>query len=159
MKKNLTKTILLTGLFVGTTDILYAFIASYISSGKFSEKMFQYIAAGLIGIKHAMAWGTWAAFIGLFIHYFIAMAFTVFFFLLFPRIKILSYNKFLVGMLYAIFVNLIMNFLVLPLTTFPAQQFNLSRTFIDWIIFGCVFGIPIAWNAYGFYTGPHREQK
>src|SRR5215469_11180910 len=111
MNKKLFKTILLTGLFVGTTDILYAFTTIYISSGKFSEKMFQYIAAGLIGIKPAMAWGAGAAFLGLGIHYFIAMTFTVIFFLVFPKIKFLAYNKFLIGMLYAIFVNLVMTFL------------------------------------------------
>jgi hypothetical protein len=159
MKRNLTKTVLLTGLFVGTTDILYAFIGSYVSQGKFSDKMFQYISAGLLGFTKAMAWGTPAAFIGLFIHYFIAMAFTVFFFVVFPKIKILSYNKFLVGMLYGIFVNLVMNFLVLPLTPFPSSQFNLSRTFIDWVIFGCIFGIPIAWNAYALYGIQDRGVK
>jgi hypothetical protein len=151
MNKKLFKTILLTGLFVGTTDALYALTSIYISSGKFSEKMFQFIAAGLIGLKPAQSWGAGAAFIGLFLHYFIAMSFTVLFFLVFPKIKFLSYDKFLVGVLYAIFVNLVMTFLVLPLTIIPAGKFNLSRTFIDWIIFGCVFGIPIAWNAYRCY--------
>ena len=151
MKKNLFKTILLTGLFVGTTDILYAFINIYVSSGKFSTKMFQYIAAGLVGFEKAMAWGTAAAFIGLFIHYFIAMAFTVFFFLVFPKIKMLSYNKFLIGILYGVFVNLVMTFLILPLTPISFGEFNLSRVYIDWIIFGCVFGIPITWNSYRFY--------
>jgi hypothetical protein len=44
-----------------------------------------------------------------------------------------------------------MNFLVLPLTIIPSGKFNFSRTFIDWIIFGCIFGIPLAWNTYRFY--------
>ncbi len=157
MKKNLFKTILLTGLFVGTTDILSSFLVLYIITGKFAAQMFQYIAAGLIGIPNGMAWGTGAALIGLFIHYFIAMAFTVLFFLAFPKIKMLSYNKYLVGMLYAFFVNLVMTYLVLPLTTLPPDKFNLSKVFINWIIFGCVFGIPIAWNAYKFYLGDERD--
>lgn len=151
MNNKLIKTILLTGLFVGTTDILYAFISIYVSSGHFSTKMFQYIAAGLLGLDRAMAWGTFAAFIGLFIHYLIAMTFTFLFFIVFPKMKILAYNKFLVGIFFGIFVNLVMSFLILPLTPLPSEPFNLSKEFINWIIFGCVFGIPVVWSAYNFY--------
>lgn len=146
------KTVLLTGLFVGTTDILYAFIAGYIRSGKFSEKMFTYIAAGALGIKTAMAGGVWAAFLGMFFHYFICFAYTLFFFLMFPKVKFLSFNKYLIAMLYAVFVNLTMNQVIMRFTTFPPPgPFNVSETFIDWIIFGIVFCIPVTWNAYKYY--------
>jgi hypothetical protein len=146
------KTVFLTGLFVGTTDILYAFISSYIKSGKFAEKMFEYIAGGALGLERSMNGGQGAAFLGLFFHYFIAMSFTVLFFLLFTRIKFLSFNKYLVGLLYAVFVNLLMRFVILPMTPLPSQSFILSRVYIDWVLFGIVFGIPIAWNAYRYYA-------
>ena len=47
------KTVLLTGLFVGTTDILSAFITIYITSGKFPGKMFNYIAGAALGASCA----------------------------------------------------------------------------------------------------------
>lgn len=146
------KTVLLTGLFVGTNDILYAFISIYIRSGKFSEKMFTYIAAGALGIKTAMAGGVPAALLGMFFHYFISFAYTLFFFCIFPKVKFLSFNKYLIAMLYAVFVNLTMNQLIMRLTTFPPPgPFNVSETFIDCIIFGIVFCIPVTWNTYKYY--------
>src|ERR1700692_2732361 len=97
------KAVLLTGLFVGTTDIIFAFVTVFIKSGKFPELMFNYIAGGALGLETAVKGGTGTAFLGLFFHYFIAFAFTLFFFWIFPKIKILSFNKYLVGMLYAVF--------------------------------------------------------
>ena len=149
--KNFFKTALLTGLFVGTTDILMAFITSYIKSGNFAEKMFHYIAGGALGLEKSMQGGNGVAFLGLFFHYFIATAFTFFFFWIFPRFKFLSFNKYLVGILYAVFVNLAMRFAILPLTPLPGSKFILSRAFIDWMLFGIVLGIPIVYNTYKFY--------
>jgi hypothetical protein len=145
------KTVLLTGLFVGTTDILSAYISVYIKTGAFAEKMFHYIAGGALGLERSMQGGNGVAFLGLFFHYFNAMAFTLFFFLIFPKVKFLSFNKYLIGMLYAVFVNLVMSFVVLRFTPLPSGTFILSRAFIDWIILGIVFGTPIAWSAYKYY--------
>ena len=145
------KTVLLTGLFVGTTDILSAFITAYIGSGKFPGKMFNYIAGGGLGIPAAIKGGTAAAFLGLFFHYFIAFSFTLFFFLVFPKLKFLAFNKYLVGMLYAVFVNQVMGQVILRLTPFPRGPFSLADEYIGWMTFGVVFGIPIAYNTYKYY--------
>jgi hypothetical protein len=145
------KTVLLTALFVGTTDIFSAFISIYIGSGKFPGKMFNYIAGAALGIPAALKGGAAVAFLGLFFHYFIAFSFTIFFFWVFPKLKFLAFNKYLVGMLYAVFVNQLMAQVILRLTLFPASPFSLAETFIGWITFGVVFGIPIAYNTYKYY--------
>src|ERR1700738_4355030 len=106
--------------------------------------MFCYIAAGALGTKTALEGGNWVALLGLFFHYFIAFAFTLFFFWIFPRLKILSFNKYLVGMLYAVFVNVTMEQVILRLTPLPPGSFSLAEAYINWVIFGIVFGIPIA---------------
>jgi hypothetical protein len=150
-KDGLFKTVLLTGLLVGTLDISYAYINSTVQSGKFPARMFNYISGGALGLEAGLHGGTPAAFLGLFFHYFIAMAYTVFFFLLFPRLKFLWYNKYLVGMLYAIFVNVTMSQIVLRLSRLPAWDFDLNKAFPDWVIFGVIFGIPVAYSAYRYY--------
>jgi hypothetical protein len=144
------KTVLLTGLFVGTTDIISAFISIEMKNGKFPEQMFNYIAGGALGLPAALNGGTPAAFLGLFFHYFIALSFTLFFFLIFPKLKFLTFNKYLVGMLYAVFVSQAMA-LILKLTPLPSGRFGLAGVFIGWITLGIVFGIPIAYNAYKYY--------
>jgi hypothetical protein len=144
------KTVLLTGLFVGTTDIISAFINLSNKNGKFPDKMFNYIAAGALGIPTALSSGTPAAFLGLFFQYFIAFSFTLFFFLVFPKLKFLAFNKYLIGMLYGIFVSQAMA-LILKFTPLPSGAFNLAGVFIGWIELGVIFGIPIVYNTYKYY--------
>ena len=57
------KTVLLTALFVGTTDLLFATINQTINKGAFPEKMLNYMAGGGIGLEASMAGGTPAAFL------------------------------------------------------------------------------------------------
>jgi len=147
-----SKTVLLTGLFVGTTDILSAFIMISVLRGHFPVEMFHYIAGGAVGVPKGLSGGIWTNLLGLFFHYLIAMTATLVFFLALPRVSLLRFNKYLTGMLYAVAVNLFMSFVVLPLSALPSGgSFEFARTFIDWIILGCCLGIPIAFNAYRYY--------
>ncbi|HEY4324395.1 MAG TPA: hypothetical protein VGN20_10430 [Mucilaginibacter sp.] len=150
------KTVLLTGLFVGTADLLSAFVSVYIQSGKFAEKMFNYIAGGALGLETSMNGAAGVEFLGLFFHYFIAFAFTLFFFWIFPRIKVLSCNKYLVGMLYAVFVNVIMEQVILRFTPLPGRSFSLAHSYINWVVLGVLFGIPIVNNTYEYYRGEKK---
>ena len=142
------KTVLLTALFVGTTDLVAAYVTQWIKTGKFAARMLHYIAGGALGLETSMKAGNGVAFLGLFFHYFIAFSFTLFFFLLFPRLKFLRFNKYLVGMLYGIFVSVMMSQVILPITPLPTVSFNLSNAIVHWITLGVVLGIPIAFNAY-----------
>jgi hypothetical protein len=148
------KTVLLTGLFAGTMDFVNAYVRFTIPTGKVPDRMLNNIGGGALGPTTSMQSGSWGALLGLFFHYFIAYSFTLFFFWIFPRLKFLAFNKYLVGMLYAVFVTLVMGQLILPLSRLPVKwgsfTFN-TTTAIDWIVFGVMFGIPIAYNAYKYY--------
>ena len=54
-------------------------------------------------------------------------------------------------MLYGVFVNLMMEQVILRLTPLPAKVFILGNSYINWVLFGIVFGIPIVHNAYKYY--------
>ena len=151
------KAVFLTGMFVGTTDLISAYVSQLIKTGKFADRMLQYIAGGLLGFPGSMQGGNWVALVGLLTHYFIAFAFTLLFFWIFPKLKFLSFNKYFVGMLYAVFVNLVMSQLVLPLTPLPTAAFNLGGALVGWYTLGVVLGIPIAYNAYKFYGVERKE--
>ena len=151
MKKGFFKMVLLTGLFVGTTDLVAAYVSQLIKTGKFADKMLNYIAGGGIGLEASMNGGNWVQLLGLFFHYFIAFAFTLFFFLIFPKLKFLWYNKYLVGMLYGVFIALTMSRLILRLTPLPYNPFSLSNAIVGFLTLGVVLGIPIVYNAYKYY--------
>ena len=145
------KTVLLTALFAGTMDLISAYLAQWIKTGKYAGKMLNYIAGGALGLSESMPGGNAVALCGLFFHYFIAFAFTLFFFLIFPKLKFLSFNKYLVGMLYAVLVNVVMAVLILPLSRLPTHPFSVADSIPEWISLGVVFGIPIAYNTYRYY--------
>jgi hypothetical protein len=145
------KSVLLTGLFVGLMDLISALVTQWAHTGKYADKMLNYIAGGALGIKTALAGGNGVQLLGLFFHFFIAFSFTLFFFWIFPRVLFLAYNKYLIGYLYGIFVTLVMGQIVVPLSRLPGWGFSVSGSIIDWIVFGTIFGIPVAYNTYKYY--------
>ena len=54
-------------------------------------------------------------------------------------------------MLYGVFVSTVVDQVILRLTPLGAFPFNLADYYINWVIFGIVFGIPISWNTYKYY--------
>lgn len=149
--KAFLKTVLLTALFVGTTDLAAAYIDQYVKTGKFADRMLYYIAGGALGLERSMQGGFWIGLLGLIFHYFIAFSFTLLFFLAFPKLRLSSLNKYLVGLFYGPFVGAFMSFVVLPLTALPPSPFQFSKAIVEWLILGVVLGIPISISAYQFY--------
>jgi hypothetical protein len=145
------KTVLLTGLFVGLMDLIWANVNQWVRTGKYADKMLNYIAGGALGLDTAMAGGNGVQLLGLFFHFFIAFSFTLFFFWIFPRVPFLAFNKYLVGYGYGIFVTLVMGQVILPLSRLRGWRFSVSGSIIDWIVFGAIFGIPLAYNTYKYY--------
>ena len=137
--------VLRTTLVAGTLDIISAHVDQTIRTGSFPTKMFYAIAGGAIGLQRAFTSGKGILLLGIFIHYFISFLFTLFFFLVYPAVKKVSPNKFLNGFLYALFVQSVMTFLVMPLTAFPKKPFVFTfDTVIGILIFTVVFGLPIS---------------
>ena len=148
------RVVLLTSLFVGTTDIIAAYINQIVKTGKFPDKMLHYIAGGALGLEESMKGGFGTQLLGLSFHYFIAFSFTLLFFLAYPRLKFLSFNSYIVGFLYGVFCSCFMSFIVLPMTKLPQSPFVLQNAIVSWLILGVVLGIPIAISATKYY---HRQ--
>jgi len=148
---NLIFRIIQAGLIVGTLDILSAFIYYFIKTGdKNVFIVLQAVASGLFG-KEAFSGGNKMMIAGLILHYLIAFAFTIFFFWLFPKIKPLSKNKILVGLIYGIFVWMVMNLVVVPLSTIGARPFTMVNVLINVIILIVCIGLPLSFMANTFY--------
>jgi hypothetical protein len=151
------KSVLLTTLVAGTLDIISAHVDQTIRTGAFPDKMFYAIAGAAIGMKTAFTSGPAIILIGIFIHYLISFLFTLFFYLVYPVLKKLSPNKYLNGLLYAIFVQATMTFLVLPLTALPNRPFVFSMDVVLGIfILTAVFGLPISLMTEKYYQAAHR---
>lgn len=146
------KAVLLTTLVAGTLDIITAHVDQTIRTGAFPSRMFYFIAGAAIGVKTAFSSGPGIILLGIFFHYFISFAFTLFFFLIYPRLSKVPNNKYLNALLYAIFVWLIMTYIVLPLCALHNKPYGFSwRTVMGWFILATVFGLPISLMTAKYY--------
>ena len=150
---SLLRTILAAGLLAGTLDGLAASIGFYVNNHKSPALVFRFIARGIFG-EQASTGGTGMVVAGVLLHYLIAFIWTILFFLIFPRLKFLSKNLPLTGMVYGLFVWLVMNAVVLPVSHGIPFSFTFPRTLlgIAYIVF--LVGLPIA-----LLIGRHYQRK
>jgi hypothetical protein len=142
----LFKYILATWLIAGTLDGLTAVLVS----GVGFERVFKYVASGAFGIG-AMQGGNEMVIAGVLFHYLIALCWTLLFYYLYPRMKVLTANKFIVGLLYGIFVWCVMNLIVVPLSQIPARPFQLQGAVINAVVLMFMIGLPISLMANKYY--------
>lgn len=151
--KSKSGTILLSGLIAGTLDMLAAItVYAFILQKTTAIKVLQSIASGLFK-KDAYSGGSQMALYGLLLHYFIALTFAWFYFTIYPYFTFIKKNTLVSGILYGIFVWIIMNLVVLP-TVFPVlpeKHLDFPLTLSILILISCI-GIPIA-----FITRKHNS--
>jgi hypothetical protein len=145
--------VLVAGLLVGTFDILAAFTSFFLSTGKNPLLILKAIASGLLG-PAAFAGGGGTLLLGLGLHFCIALAFTAFFFWLYPRVGFLARNKVTAAVLYGVFIWVVMNLLVLPLSLVAARPFQPLPALREGLILVGMIGVPLA-----FLAGRHFDAK
>jgi hypothetical protein len=151
--------LVVTGI-AGTMDIIAAHLSWWAKTGKFPTMLFKGIAGGALGIQRAMQGGAGTMALGIFFHYFISFAFTLLFFLLFPRVPLLRKNRYAVGTAYAIITWTIMTYIVLPVSKMPWSRPDLAskQLYLGVAVFVVVFGLPIVFGAAWFYKR-HPQAK
>jgi len=141
------KTIFKAALLVGTLDIAGALTQYYIKTGKAPFKpVLTFVASGLFG-KAAFTNGDVMMLAGLAIHYCIAAAFTILFFLTLAKASFAKEQKLLTGVLYGAFVWFVMNVLVLPITNAPKLPKDFWGVAIGMLILIVCIGVPLAYMA------------
>jgi hypothetical protein len=150
---NFAKAVLIVTAIAGTLDIIAAHLHIWAVRGSFPTQVFKGIAGGAFGRERAMQGGVDMVLLGIFFHYFISFSFTLLFFVIYPRLKLLRQNFLVTGFLYSLFVSLTMGFIVLPLSALnaPIPNFANKHTYIGICILTVVFGVPIAMGAARFY--------
>lgn len=151
--KSKSGTIFLSGLIAGTLDILAAVIIYAVVLEKTTAiKILQSIASGVFK-KEAYTGGSQMAWLGLGLHYLIAFIFAWFYFIVYPYFPFLKKNLILSGALYGIFVWIVMNLIVLPITfpLLPEKHFDFPLILSILILIFCI-GFPIASVTRKFYA-------
>jgi hypothetical protein len=150
-------TILLAGLVAGTLDALAAIIVYGPVFGKASAAgIFKGIASGAFG-KTAFEDGTIMASYGIAFHYFIALSFAAFYFVVFRQTPFFKNNKVIGGIVYGIIVWLVMNLLVIPLSKIEPRALHIGPVITGMVILILMVGLPIALIIQSRMPGTDKE--
>lgn len=143
--KSKSGAVFLAGLIAGTLDIVAAItIFSSILNKTTGIKILQSIASGIFK-KEAYTGGSKMALYGLGLHYLIAFSFAWFYFLIYPYLPFLKKSALFSGILYGIFVWIVMNSIVLPIVfpVLPEKHLDFPLLLSVIILIFCI-GLPIA---------------
>ena len=143
--RGVARTLALGALVVGTLDILDAFLF-WAVRGVRPDRVLQGIASGLLG-RSSFAGGVPAAVLGLLLHFFIATAVVVVYFVAARRLPALHRAPLLWGPLYGIAVFLVMYLVVIPASAMTPRPITLPVAVNGILIHILGVGIPAALTA------------
>ena len=142
-ESNTFRAIVYGGLLAGVLDLMAACVNSGLR-GVSPVRVFQAIAAGLLGAESYQGSAATAV-LGVFLHFVIAFGATIVFYAASRKIKFLTNQAVISGLLYGIAVYWFMQLIVLPLSNFPGRgRFELTQVIIGLIIHMLFVGLPIA---------------
>ncbi|MVM31345.1 DUF1440 domain-containing protein [Spirosoma sp. HMF4905] len=139
------RTIIKAGLVAGLLDAIAAMTMTIIRGGKDPSAVWRYVASGVFG-QEALTGGVPMVLWGLAFHFFIALAFAAFYYLIYPKLHRFIGSPVTIGLLYGILIWLVMNRIVLPLSNIPPppQPFDPVRAAISMAIIMVMVGLPIS---------------
>jgi hypothetical protein len=135
--------VLAGGLVAGTLDISYACIFWALKAGVSPQRIFQSVAAGLLG-KASFDGGAATAALGLALHYFIATMMALTYYLVARRLPLLARRPLLFGAAYGLLLYLIMNYVVLPLSAAGSGSKDPLWVSLSIVVHALFIGIPCA---------------
>jgi hypothetical protein len=137
------QTIVCGGLCVGTLDGLAATINAGIK-GVSPDRVFHYVASGLIGRDASYGGGAATVMLGILLHFTIAFGVVTVFFLLSRKFPMLLSRAVMSGMAYGIIVYFAMGYLIVPLSAVPKIPFSFSGMITGIFIHIFCVGLPAA---------------
>lgn len=110
------RTLILGSLTLAVLDISDAILFWYFYRGVKPMRIFQSVAAGLLGRDAAISGGLPTALLGAALHLFIASCIVLTYYLASTRLPVLTRHPLICGLLYGLAVWLVMTFAVVPLS-------------------------------------------
>lgn len=145
------KQIFKAAVIAGCLDITAACIQAYLSKSVTPDILLKYIASGVFG-KDAFSGGFEFMLFGLLIHFLIAFACTLTYFLVYPKLKLLHKNILLSSLFVALIAWAITTRLIIPLSKIQTSTFNFTKALIAISILYFCIGLPITAFAKQFYS-------
>jgi hypothetical protein len=138
----------------GTLDISAAIALRGLISGVAAIRVLQSVASGLLG-RDAFGGGTKTAVLGLVLHFAIMVVIVTLFYFASRSLTALTTHWLWSGLAYGVVVYLVMSFVVVPLSAFPAKLVPSVAALVEGLIVHMVcVGLPIAFIISRFSSPP-----
>lgn len=135
--------VLAGGLVAGALDILYAWVFWALKANVAAQRIFQSVAAGLLG-DSSFEGGAATAALGLGLHFLIAVSMSVAYFLVARRLPLLWRRPLAAGAAYGLLLYVIMNYVVVPLSAARPGSRDQLWIGLSIAVHALLIGIPIA---------------
>jgi hypothetical protein len=149
IKDLFSKAFPIAGMIVGTADITFACLHAYLRSGVMPDRILRYVASGFFG-KEAFGDNPIMPAWGLVFHYIIAFSWALLFLVLYPQLLKITTNSWFLGIGYGIFVWLVMNLAVVPMSQIGTIKMTTYGVVSNAVILILAIGLPLAFLAKHF---------
>jgi len=146
-------TVVLGGLAIGILDFIDASTFFPLYFGMTVARVWQSVAAGVLGREAAVAGGWNTAALGIFLHFVVAFCVATVYFLLSRNVSLLIRQPVISGLIYGMAANYVMQFVVIPLSAigWRSSPFDLGSTLNSLLGHALFVGLPVAliasWSA------------
>ncbi len=151
-------TILYGGLVVGILDGLFAFIFYGLIWGVKPLRIFQSVAAGLLG-QAAFEGGIQTFLLGLLLHFVVATCIAAVYYLASLKLPVLLHHAVVCGLIYGLLAYLGMNHVIIPLSAIGARPFSFRLFLPAFIAHAVLVGLPIALLARRSAKAHRRDER
>jgi hypothetical protein len=131
------------GLLAGALDITYACVFWAVKADVPPTRIFQSVAAGLLG-EASFEGGAATAALGLFLHFFIACTMALTYYFVSRRWTVLVHRPVPLGIAYGLLLYVIMNFVVVPLSAANSGSRDPTWIALTVAVHAFLIGLPIA---------------
>jgi len=145
--------IVLGGLAIGILDFLDASIFFPNYYGITIQRVWQGVAAGVLGREAAIAGGWNTTILGMVLHFVVAFSIATVYYFLARNISFLIRHPIISGLIFGVIANYVMQYVVIPLSAigWRASVFDLGSTLNSVIGHALLVGLPVAliaaWSA------------
>jgi uncharacterized membrane protein YagU involved in acid resistance len=138
--------VLAGGLLAGALDIIYACLFWAVKAGVPPTRIFQSVAAGLLG-EASFAGGAATAALGLLLHFLIACSMAATYYFAARRWPLLARRPVPAGIVYGLLLYVVMNLVVVPLSAAGPGSNDPVWIALTVAVHALFVGLPIAWFA------------
>ncbi|HUS10568.1 MAG TPA: hypothetical protein VMZ30_08895 [Pyrinomonadaceae bacterium] len=143
-------TILYGGLIVAILDGLFAFVFYGLILGVKPLRIFQSVAAGLLG-RASFDGGISSFLFGVLLHFIVAIGIAAVYYLVSLKLPVLIHRAVVCGLIYGMIAYLVMNYVVVPLSAIGYRPTTLRVFLPAFIAHAFLVGLPVAlvarWSA------------